>query len=493
MQRALRPYLTTGTVIAAAGLIVAPMLPGLPGPSVHRPQHHAVHLTAGPDEIAYIMGGSGHPIPPQDYLAGVNTEYIQAHYPGYTSEPLFYPAGASGGYTPPESLPFDTSAAQGLTILNDTIMRNINEGNKMVIFGHSQSSTISSMEMTNLAAGNTGGLGPAPTADQLHFIMTGNPSNPDGGYLSRFPGLQLTAEGTTSGAVTPPDTIYHTDVYTMEYDGVGDYPRYTLNYLADLNAVMGMQYLHPYANYINPDNVANAFLLPGSADLTGAGVTNYWMMPTDELPLLIPLRNVPVIGNPLADLLQPDLRVLVNLGYGSITDGWDQGPANVETPIGLLPDVDPQSVMQALFAGAQQGASAFEQDLSNSNLSDAISQLTSKLPTNHIVPVTDLTPMQALTDIVHTFTGAVTTASSYLLPMSSIIDDSLTSLPIYALNLGVQGLQAGNVEDALGMPLAGIMGQVPILMAGFSGDIQAIEFTLNGAFDHIAGDLSSLF
>jgi hypothetical protein len=44
-----------------------------------------------------------------------------------------------------------------------------------------------------------------------------------------------------------------------------------------------------------------------------------------DLPLLDPLRGIPVIGNPLADLVQPDLRVIVDLGYG---DGY----ANVPTP-----------------------------------------------------------------------------------------------------------------------------------------------------------------
>ncbi|EUA34694.1 PE-PPE domain protein [Mycobacterium xenopi 3993] len=39
------------------------------------------------------------------------------------------------------------------------------------------------------------------------------------------------------------------------------------------------------------------------------------MIPTQNLPLLEPLRQVPVVGNPLADLLQPDLRVIVELGY----------------------------------------------------------------------------------------------------------------------------------------------------------------------------------
>ena len=72
-------------------------------------------------------------------------------------------------------------------------------------------------------------------------------------------------------------------------------------------------------------------------DTVGDTLTNYYMIPVDDLPLLDPLRLIPVVGNPLADLLQPDMKVLVDLGYGSITDGWSQGPANVPTPFELFP------------------------------------------------------------------------------------------------------------------------------------------------------------
>jgi hypothetical protein len=65
------------------------------------------------------------------------------------------------------------------------------------------------------------------------------------------------------------------------------------------------------------------------------GVTHYYMIPTQNLPLLEPLRAVPVLGKPLADLLQPDLTVLVNLGYNP------NGYADVPTPAQLLPGFSP--------------------------------------------------------------------------------------------------------------------------------------------------------
>jgi hypothetical protein len=48
----------------------------------------------------------------------------------------------------------------------------------------------------------------------------------------------------------------------------------------------------------------------------GTTLTDYYMVPTENLPLLQPLRALPINGNPLADLVQPDLTVIVNLGYG---------------------------------------------------------------------------------------------------------------------------------------------------------------------------------
>jgi PE-PPE domain len=75
-----------------------------------------------------------------------------------------------------------------------------------------------------------------------------------------------------------------------------------------------------------------------------------------NLPLLDPLRGMPVIGNPLADLIQPDMRVIVDLGYGD-------GCANVPTPAGLFPQVDPLTVGNELVTGAQQGVTAALVDL----------------------------------------------------------------------------------------------------------------------------------
>ncbi|KZS74061.1 hypothetical protein A4G29_14495 [Mycobacterium kansasii] len=59
----------------------------------------------------------------------------------------------------------------------------------------------------------------------------------------------------------------------------------------------------------------------------------------------------------------PDLKVLVNLGYGDPAYGYSTGPANVPTPFELFPPVSPITVLGDLVSGTQQGVGAFASDI----------------------------------------------------------------------------------------------------------------------------------
>ncbi len=60
------------------------------------------------------------------------------------------------------------------------------------------------------------------------------------------------------------------------------------------------------------------------------GNTTYFIVPTTNLPLLDPLRMfVPILGNPLADLLQPFLKPLVDFGYATGLPGPLQSISSV--------------------------------------------------------------------------------------------------------------------------------------------------------------------
>ncbi len=230
------------------------------------------------------------------------------------------------------------------------------------------SADISSLEMENLANPL---LNPSPsTANQLGFVLVADEMNPNGGILARFPGfpagqpLQIPSLGFTFYGATPSNTIYPTNVYSMEYDGFVDFPQYPINLISDLNAFAGIYYVHN-TYPANPSALPPGYAiqhLPTSPGYTG--VTNYYMFTTQSgLPLLDPVRAIPVIGNPITDLLQPDLTTIVNLGYGSPTQGWSTGYANEHTYFGLFPHVSQALIAQDLITRAQQGAHAFVGDI----------------------------------------------------------------------------------------------------------------------------------
>jgi hypothetical protein len=184
-------------------------------------------------------------------------------------------------------------------------------------------------------------------------VLLGDPDNPESGVWELESALPNVPSYYT---VTPPDTPYPTDIYTIQYDGVADFPQYPSNVLADLNEVAGLFTVHLDYPTLTPEALASAVQLPTSPGY--AGDTTYFMIPTQDLPLLDPLRAIPVVGPALADSIQPDLRVLVDLGYDRT------GFANVPTPFTLsAPNVDMTALSNELALGANQGMTAAEVDL----------------------------------------------------------------------------------------------------------------------------------
>lgn len=183
--------------------------------------------------------------------------------------------------------------------MHDAIMVELaTTGNAVTVFGWSQSAIIASLEMQRFTAMG----GAAPSASDLNFVLVGNEMNPNGGMLARFPDLTLPTLDLTFYGATPSDTIYPTAIYTLEYDGFADFSRYPLNFISDLNAVAGITFVHTKYLDLTPAQVEGATKLPTSPGYTG--VTDYYIIRTENRPLLQPLRAVPVIGDPLADLIQ---------------------------------------------------------------------------------------------------------------------------------------------------------------------------------------------
>ncbi|BDN80936.1 hypothetical protein NJB1907Z4_C11510 [Mycobacterium pseudoshottsii] len=331
------------------------------------------------------------------------------------------------------------------------------------MFGYSQSATISSLTMTKLAAS----INP-PTPDQLSFTLVGDPNNPNGGVATRFPGLSLPSLGITASGATP-DNLYPTRIYTLEYDGVADFPRYPLNLVSTLNALAGAYYVHTDYLFLTPAQIDAAVHLTNTV---GPTMTDYYVIRTEDLPLLEPLRALPVLGDPLADLVQPNLKVIVNLGYGDPAYGYSTSPPNVATPFGLWPEVSPLTIADALAAGTQKGIHDFGYHISHLDLPQITNGSSSPVGNPQAAPTTGpAAPMVSINTIIddlqaansqvaNTITEVGAASYAALLPTADIANAAITSVPSYNINLFLDGIQQVANGDpmgfvnAVGYPLA---------------------------------------
>ncbi|HEY2198269.1 MAG TPA: PE-PPE domain-containing protein [Mycobacterium sp.] len=469
----LRPHRTLGIALVGAGLIaVPPLVPPSPGVQVR-----AVRLTSGDtadsplgDGTAFILGGSGLETPGQTYANAIDAEYLAPRDFTGTTHVLSTPE-ALYPFLGPFTETFDKSEAEGQQLLDTAILNQIATGdvdaaNPVVVSGWSQSAVISSLLQPELASQGV-------PSDDVHFVLVGDESAPNGGMLERFdlpagtqpsiPSLGLTFSGPEAS------DLYPTDVYTHEYDGFADFPQYPINPLSDLNAVLGIVFEHVTYPGLTAEQVADAIQLPTSAADT---LTNYYEIPVTTLPLLDPLQLIPFIGNPLADLLNPDLSVLVNLGYGNVDDnylgGWSQGDADVPTTLGFLPSSSVlEQVPQALANGLQQGITNAIKDLTDPNnyvysLPSWADQLGTTL--ENILPGTQLsvlsvvpTTLQDLFDTFPPHTG---------FPPLDVATALFITLPEIDYNVFTTELAAGNAVDAIGIPLAADLGILPLALIG---------------------------
>ena len=445
-----------------------------------------------------IMTGSGTATPSLTYMNNVFSRFLQ----GFFSSPgnlLTAVSTAEGLYpfTGVKDLTLDISLARGVTELDNAINQAITPilhggTGSIAVLGYSQSSIIASPEMPKLIAEGF-------TANQISFTLLGDPAAPNGGLFARFPGLSLPSLGVTFGTSTP-SNLFPTSIYSLEYDGFADFPQYPIDIFSDLNALAGIVFVHGTYPTLTAAQLASAFSLPGSANLNTPGsLTNYYMIPTPNLPLLEPLRAIPLLGNPLADLIQPDLTYLVNWGYGDPAYGFSTGPANVQTPFGFLPPIGATTALiPDLFSGAQQGVGAFVNDLSHMSTSLSGGSLFTgggtgsgfSLPT---VPTSVDGIISAIesanNNIVGTLTSDVSTAYATLLPTADIATAAVVSLPSYDVNLFLNGIgqvfagdPVGGLLNAIGQPIAADVGLVT-LAGGF--ELINIENALQTIFEGV--------
>ncbi|MBW0011682.1 PE-PPE domain-containing protein [Mycobacterium sp.] len=451
--------------------------------------------------VAIVMGGSGNPIPNTKFVNGVLNWATKGGFVWSAVQALPTPEGLSP-LTGVKSLPLNTSVSQGIPLLDAAIKQQLGLGNSVLVQGYSQSAIIASFEMRNLMNGAN-----PPTGSQLYFNLLGDPMNPNGGLLERFVGLDLPTLGINFYGATPANTPWTTNIYTLEYDGFADFPRYPIDILSDLNAVAGIVYVHPNYPNINPLTLpaGDIVKLPVSPDYTGPlANTSYYMVLTPNLPLLEPLRALPVLGNPLADLLQPDLRYLVNWGYGDPAYGYSTAPANVPTPFGLFPPMSATTALAGdLVMGVPQGITAAARDVLAEGMSGfslaghSLSNLSLSGITNSLSPLSSpstlfsppsingfIASLQAAhNNVFNAISKAGADAYAVLLPTADIANAAVTAVPAYDASLLVDGISeaGGNplgLINAVGSPIAATTGVLTLLgglevlvLAGGAADV----------------------
>ena len=362
------------------------------------------------------------------------------------------------------------SVSQGVNDLNTTIAPILGAGEPVDVFGISQSAVIASLEMEQLDLSGT------PSSLPAQFVLVDDLMNPNGGIFERFAGLNISSLGIDFYGATPANAFPST-IYTLEYDGYADFCQYPGDVLCDINAVMGMATIHSEALDLTPAQLATAQLLPGSEALGADSLTNYYMIPTTDLPLLTPLREIPIVGNPLADLVQPDLTYLVNLGYGDPLYGWSTSAADEATTVGLFPSLSDVEMLPSLLVnGAQQGIEDFIGDFTGtgpnpvtlSSLDSLGSLLASSSGTTSALtdPLSTLStladdPTLALNDFGDALSGVATAAYSFLLPTADVIDALFTSIPAYDASLFTDNLS--DPVNAIGLPIVADIGLGTVL------------------------------
>ncbi len=463
--------------------------------------------------VALVMGGSGNPLPNQTFVDGVLNWATRSGYTWNTAQAVFTPENLYP-LTGTKTLPLSTSVSEGVQMLDAAISQQIGAGNSVLVQGYSQSSIVASLEMQNLAA-----AGNPYSTSQLAFNLLGDPMNPNGGLLARFPGLSFPSLGLDFYGATPANTPYRTAIYSLEYDGFADFPRYPGNFLADANAVAGIVFVHPNYPHLDPAALPPGYTLVELQTSPGyTGVTHYYMITGPNLPLVEPIRLIPVIGPAFADLLQGPLTPLVNYGYGDPSYGYSTSPANVPTPFGVFPPLsDTLALGPALATGTHQGVTAFVKDLgqlsapslagmsmsSGGGASLGALSLPTMLPAlpalPTLPPITPTSIVQGIqtletanTNVVSALSGAASTAYSLLLPTADIINTVVISIPSYDVNLFLSGIDmaiggdpTGGLIYAFGAPIAADVGLVTV-----AGGIEGL--VLLGGVADIVKDLATI-
>lgn len=308
-------------------------------------------------QTALIMNGTFEPVITPNWISQVMSELLTPILGGgYVGTAMTTPAEfwpATGLF----SMSFNASIRTGHELLDAQVHRGIEEGPRtpLAVFGHSQSAIIASVEKRTLAVEYAGHKEVPPVS----FVMTGNPYRPNGGFLARLPVVARVLTPWTRMTSTPTDTVFATHDIARQYDMWADFPTYPLNLLATVNALFGLMnhsYLPDSVNPLLGNLISTVSLDPASPNYNPDtvvqfyGDTTHYLIPSEHLPLLYPLRWIGL--GPLTDIIEPTLKVLVELGYDRTA------PYGQVVRAGLFPRIDPGKLADDLAEAFAEGGAA---------------------------------------------------------------------------------------------------------------------------------------
>lgn len=170
------------------------------------------------------------------------------------------------------------------------------------------------------------------------YIMLGNVDAADAGLKVRIPnlgrnGVYIPGPGVTLGNAEPTSASDARIVQvTYEYDGFGRAPRYPLNVLAVINAVVGTAMYHGIYHLADPSAPDNII-----STTPGGKITNI-VIPAKEVPLLT-LAKYLGVPQKVVDIINPTLKAVIDTGYDPIPQGEGAYPTEA-VKFGVLPSQD---------------------------------------------------------------------------------------------------------------------------------------------------------
>lgn len=234
-------------------------------------------------------------------------QLVPGEFAGYDVEHIKYPASVFG---------MDRGiweAAGAVAAGVDRFVGVDDEGNpiteKIIVAGFSQGAIVIAYEKKRLMKLDED---ERPTVDQLKFVTIGDPTGPNG--ILRWIPFRIPIIGLTP--VRPPDTPYETTIINGEYDGWADFPDRPWNLIATANALLGIIYVHGrYEDKVDGWDLSTVpeKNIVETVNKAGGKTTTY-LIPTEKLPLLQPLRD---LGFPesFVTALEAPLRKIIDAAY----------------------------------------------------------------------------------------------------------------------------------------------------------------------------------